>query len=134
VWIFEILRRRMSGRTAAPDHPVTRNDPVNVFVDATPMARICGTLVNQKLLMASDLAACEFCLRVYPPQRIAVWCDPDWQGIEQTAVCPCCGKAAVAGYKHLPVGAGAAIRSETLDTHRVTQEAGTVPESDQPGQ
>lgn len=94
-----------------------RIDPPNSLVDATPMARICGTLANHKLLMASELAACEFCLRVYPPQRIAVWCDPDWQGIGQTAVCPCCGMAAVVGYKHLPVGAGVPIESEAADTH-----------------
>jgi hypothetical protein len=50
-------------------------------------------------ILASDLCGCFYCLHIFPPSEIEVWCDSDRDDTGTTALCPKCGIDSVIGSK-----------------------------------
>ena len=52
--------------------------------------------MHRTQLLASETAACFYCLNEFPPSTITSWTDGE--PIGQTAICPNCGTDAVVGF------------------------------------
>jgi hypothetical protein len=60
------------------------------------MTRTCDSSMHREQLLASEMAACYYCLSKFSPKTVVEWCDGEEQ--DQTAICPHCGVDAVVGF------------------------------------
>jgi len=61
------------------------------------MGRTCDCTFNRLALLASDIAACFYCVKEFSPEESVEWCDGD-DFSSQTAICPYCGVDSVVGF------------------------------------
>ena len=73
------------------------------FPQATLIAAHQHCTANRADLMKSDLCACLYCLKTFPPSEIAMWAEEISEGTQEvpedewTAICPYCPVDAVIG-------------------------------------
>ena len=60
------------------------------------MPRTSDLSFNRKALMASQIAACVYCMKEFSPSRIVDWVDEGSD--DETALCPYCDIDAVVGF------------------------------------
>jgi len=65
---------------------------------------------NRDAILSSEQCGCFYCGAIFSPMAVKDWTD-EWEGVDQTALCPRCGIDAVIGSK-----SGYPITTEFLET------------------